>query len=432
MIKYLVVLVNAVIFSILGFFFDDSVTVTVNTDESVSPGGIINVELVIDKNDITSFAKIQTELAEGLTAEGLELNGGTFSYKTNVVKIIWWNLPPEKTVTVKYKINVPPSYTDDIKLNGKFSYIINNERKVVDLEEKTVTLGAGEAPVASSEIEDNPESETASSETETAPVTTAEEKVTPSVEITRSISKNTIESGESIKVTLNLNTKNLEGFAKIQEIIPSGFTVQEGSSFGASFSNTGNVIKLLWMKFPSQGSFSVDYTLVSSASTSGDFELNNAVFSYVDPNKTSPEKFVIPSNTFEVKSAAVAQVNTPAEKVETPKQAIKKQTAPTKSFSNKSADGLNYRVQICATHTETTADYFVKNNNVNEEIYMEMHEGWTKFTVGNFGLYKGARDYREEVRTNYSIVGPFVTAYNDGTRITVQEALMTSNQRWYP
>jgi len=93
---------------------------------------------------------------------------------------------------------------------------------------------------------------------------------------------------------------------------------------------------------------------------------------------------------------------------------------------------LNYRVQICATHTETTADYFVKNNNVNEEIYMEMHEGWTKFTVGNFGLYKGARDYREEVRTNYSIVGPFVTAYNDGTRITVQEALMTSNQRWYP
>ena len=186
------------------------------------------------------------------------------------------------------------------------------------------------------------------------------------------------------------------------------------------------------MKFPSQGSFSIDYTLVASANTSGDFNLDNAVFSYVDPNKTSPQKFIIASNTFQVKSTVVAQVDTPTEKSETPEQAVKKQAAPTKSFSNKSVNGLNYRVQICATHTETTTDYFVTNNNVNEEIYMEMHQGWTKFTVGNFGLYKEARDYREEVRTNYSIVGPFVTAYNDGTRITVQEALMTSNQRWYP
>jgi hypothetical protein len=432
MIKYLVVLANAIIFSVLGFFFDDSVTVTVNSVDSARPGETINVELVIDKNDITSFAKIQTELAEGLNAEGLELNGGTFSYQNSLVKIFWFSLPPEKTVTISYQINIPPSYTEDIKLGGKFSYIVNNERKVVDFEEKTIKLSTEEAQIVRTEIKETPTTEVAQNETANELVIVTEEKATPTVEITRSISKKIIEPGESIKVTLNLNTKNLDGFAKIQETIPSGFTVQEGRNFGASFSNTGNVIKLLWMKFPSQGSFSIDYTLVASANTSGDFKLDNSVFSYVDPNKTTPQKFIIPSNTFQVKSTAVAQVDKPAEKEETPKQAVQKQATPTKSFSNKSVNGLNYRVQICATHTETTTDYFVKNNNVNEEIYMEMHEGWTKFTVGNFGLYKGARDYREEVRTNYSIVGPFVTAYNDGTRITVQEALMTSNQRWYP
>jgi hypothetical protein len=432
MIKYLVVLANAVIFSVLGFLFDDSVTVTVNSVDSARPGETINVELVIDKNDITSFAKIQTELAEGLNAEGLELNGGTFSYKNSLVKIFWFNLPSEKTITVSYQINIPPSYTEDIKLGGKFSYIVNNERKVVDFEEKTIKLSTEEAQIVKTEVKETPTTEVAQNETANELVIVTEEKANPTVEIKRSISKNTIEPGESIKVTLNLKTKNLNGFAKIQETIPSGFTVQEGSNFGASFSNTGNVIKLLWMKFPSQGSFSIDYTLVASANTSGDFKLDNAVFSYVDPNKTSPQKFIIASNTFQVKSTVVAQVDTPTEKSETPEQAVKKQAAPTKSFSNKSVNGLNYRVQICATHTETTTDYFVTNNNVNEEIYMEMHQGWTKFTVGNFGLYKEARDYREEVRTNYSIVGPFVTAYNDGTRITVQEALMTSNQRWYP
>ena len=63
---------------------------------------------------------------------------------------------------------------------------------------------------------------------------------------------------------------------------------------------------------------------------------------------------------------------------------------------------------------------------------MDMHEGWHKFTVGQFNRYKEARNHRENVRSNNKIVGPFVTAYNQGTRITVQEALMITKQQWVP
>ena len=53
-----------------------------------------------------------------------------------------------------------------------------------------------------------------------------------------------------------------------------------------------------------------------------------------------------------------------------------------------------------------------------------------KYTTGDFLAYKQARDGREEIKSNYTFPGPFVVAYNNGERITVQEALMISNQKW--
>jgi len=59
-----------------------------------------------------------------------------------------------------------------------------------------------------------------------------------------------------------------------------------------------------------------------------------------------------------------------------------------------------------------------------------MHQGWHKYTVGEHQIYKGARNHREVIKTQHNIKGPFVTAYNNGVRITVQEALMISKDSW--
>ena len=67
-----------------------------------------------------------------------------------------------------------------------------------------------------------------------------------------------------------------------------------------------------------------------------------------------------------------------------------------------------------------------------EAYVLDNHEGWVKYITGQFNVYKQARDKRESlVAAQHNFPGPFVTAYNAGERITVQEALMISNQQWF-
>ena len=67
---------------------------------------------------------------------------------------------------------------------------------------------------------------------------------------------------------------------------------------------------------------------------------------------------------------------------------------------------------------------------ISDEVLSETHEGWFKYTTGNYSEYKAARDRRVKLADNDVNTGPFVTAYNNGNRITVQEALMVANQKW--
>jgi hypothetical protein len=96
-----------------------------------------------------------------------------------------------------------------------------------------------------------------------------------------------------------------------------------------------------------------------------------------------------------------------------------------------SSNGVKYRVQILANHRSVGKTEWKNIFGFEGNCQVENHEGWMKWTHGQFTDYKDARDKRVALTAQCpNLPGPFVTAYQDGNRITVQEALMITQQKW--
>ncbi len=148
-------------------------------------------------------------------------------------------------------------------------------------------------------------------------------------------------------------------------------------------------------------------------------------------------------------SPAVTNISTPTTTTEQPvvKKVVAESTATATASSKKanpepkepalsastipSPQGdVGYSVQIAALHNARTPEALAALYNIKQKVNTEMSDGFTKYVVGSHKVYKEAHDARDQIKIK-GVSDAWVTAYNKGKRITVQEALMITSQKWY-
>lgn len=450
MIKYLAVLAHVFGLFALGVTMDDGVIIEDNTPGTLAQGESREVMITVNKGDVSGFAKLQLELPDGLEAVAGDTRGASFTFSGQKVKFIWMTLPDEQEFTVSYTLKAKPSATGKKVITGTFSYIKNNQRVDYELQSKMVEVVPGGSVAESAQP-------------------SFEGLEIDGLACVRTI---TDMGNDRYLVRLDVINAELEGFCKIKDNLPGGFSASEEDADGSVVTIDNSSVKFVWFDAPQTSSFAVSYMLEGS----GDPTEITGVLSFVE-NNAPREQPIISSG--EIQEATVAEIDDEAEDLteevnevveeiqevteEEPEpieeEVIEEEVAEVTEETEEEIDevieevkedleetitaegtgtnipdpetGVTYKVQIAAAHRVVGEEYFKTRHGFDEGFGIENHKGWVKYTTGSHGVYKAARDDRERIRNRYDFRGPFVTAYNDGDRITVQEALMITKQKWF-
>jgi hypothetical protein len=440
MIKHVILLVYMGVLLILNSIFSDKVSLVLHSSDQVEAGSEIYVEITLTKSDFESFARYQQEIPAGLSPVPVNTANADFSFSDQKIKFIWLKLPADQEITISYKLQVDQRLKGRFNLDGKFSYIADNERISVDVTPKTIVITPS-PNIDPSLIVDIADFKPLA--TPTYILADANQ-----VKCIRQAPFKAQGSNEYI-VNLLVNKGTKEKFAKIQETVPAGFTAVSIDNKDAIFTFKDQTVKLLWMNLPTDPYFVVSYKLIPSPEKTEKPTLAGT-FSFIESDNTISidilEKDVNLTNRSEENLlAALSSIPSTTSltepvrpydhsgkvTIEIAESALKLLRQDTRLTNMlKPETGVYYRVQIAAGHRPINIDRYFKKYNLDKEVRTELHEGWRKYSVGSFSVYKAARDYRVHIWNTTTIDDAFVAAYNNGKRITVQEALMIANHDW--
>ena len=449
MIKYLFILVNAFTVFIYSLFGgDNGINLSVNIPKTIIAGQEVPIEIKVTKGSMSGFAKLQLELPEGLSLKELDNKGANYSYSDGIAKWVWASLPSENDIIVKATLVSASSASGAKTIGAKYSFVENNAKQVVEMVPFEITI---EAPANATTSQTSTPETTANTNTEAAAetntsVSNSNKEPAGNVTVIRTISKGT-NDGEYI-VNLKVKKGATRGFARYSDDLKSGVIAKAITTDGSSFSVADGKVKFVWVSVLIKDELELSYSLTSPTSIA---MILKGEYSYLEDNQSkkyllTPEPLeinlapAVATNTTEPVTTPTVAMVTPTETValETPTVAV---VTPTETPTNtnpvnetvaKNDGSVNYMVQIGAfTNGNVTASVLKQKFGISETVKSEMQGGFSKFMVGSHREYKGARDQRERIRNNNGVKSAFVVAYNLSKRITVQEALMISNQKWY-
>jgi hypothetical protein len=432
---------------ITGFFTSDDILIDHRLPARIQQGEKTLVQLTISKGAIQGFAKMEINLPMGFIASPNENKDASFTFNGGQIRLVWMALPTEEEFTISYYLECPETMEGQFNVNGKFSYVNENLRQDYMMDPKTIQV---EKKLAITQYE-VPES------MENIKV----EKTFEEMTCERIISKI---SDSEYQVKVKVTNNSIVGFGRIMESVPANCKTQSVNASNAVVTQEKNAIKFVWFEVPQARQFEVAYRVSclspeTSIIITGQLsytEDGNPMNMAIETTSMAGEPLVgvdttplpqtkVDTNVIETtKEVNSSNMEVDHGKISSPSKSMTSESKENASASTQTNDrsianipdpevGITYKVQIMAAHRVVNKTYMRSKFKFEDAFNIERHEGWVKYTTGKFTNYTQARDARTSITAAHEgFQGPFVTAYNNGERITVQEALLISKQQWTP
>ena len=491
MLKPIFIIINVILIALSTFFNLADITITHTSANELDAGEKIEATITINKMDFSGPGRLKLDLsqAEGVQIIEKENDGSSFTFKNNEALFIWYDLPNNKNIEITYVIDAGKNSFGTKKIKGTFSFINKNERKQLTIPELVFLVNevipqGGEPSVSSNRTIEGKNGNytvkihiTKGKHSGFARIKDKlpEGYIATSIEPAGSIFKDIDgmakfiwsdlpSSIESFTVSYRLiNPKAVDTSFFITGEYASERLIAEGHNDGieipityytpsepsfeynaltndtSSFNEISEVVldsvKEINTKQDSNRlnvkTEDVSITLPDSMNDISIQEIDNNLFEEDTTSKSAeiPEEEIIVAENVEILEEEIIV----AENVDNKMNTAEEEESIISNIVNsqKIKTNIDYRVQILASHRIATKNYVKNKYHFSENFDLENHDGWIKYTTGRFDQYKNARNKRNDLNSN-EFPGPFVTAYNFGQRITVQEALIISKQNWIP
>jgi len=458
MIRSLIIVVNLFIVLILQLF-NGQPTAEVKSPSTVKAGESFIATVTIAPNGEMGYLRYDLNLPNDWVVEKVETAGAIFQFEKQTAKFSWAQVGDVKELIISFKIFAPSYITGNFSFKNQLTYTADN-----------LPINIKLAPIAINVTEgignNSPLNEMV--------ITDSIRKPNAKVNLTRVVPTELVD--KTFIVELILEKGDLNSFGKIEDYLPAGCTAKVIKADGADFKFEKGIVKFSWYVLPIRQSLRVQYSVTVPKNING-AQLISGNFSYIENESgkllgiapstvTMKEQEIIVKNT-QIEQPVAAKVE---EKQPVVAKAVVKQAEPAKvvvkkeikknvdtptfatrkiTDSNVAANrkvvatkkelkaepstttlvGVSYSVQIAAMLRLVSPSYYKKIYGLTGDVKTEQVNGLNKYTNGSFADYNGAHDQRNEIRTNGG-TDAFVTAYNNGNRITVQEALMITTQKW--
>ncbi len=107
-----------------------------------------------------------------------------------------------------------------------------------------------------------------------------------------------VSPGDVFIATITIHKKELDGWARLQQDLPIGFTAEVMDSHGAEFLVENNSVKFIWLKIPAEETFKITYRITTDKNITGK-QFVNGVFMYIQDDKTERQALASVEISFE-------------------------------------------------------------------------------------------------------------------------------------